>query len=135
MSWRPKRFDVAGAHPDEAWRAVSDIRESVEDIRKQFVGGPEIGAVNTMIYPWGEIFSRPMRFGNTPDAEVQRYLARGVELVDALKQKMPLGLSRRQQQVRDRCAELSKSMQKVLDRRPDEESPRPAFRRKPRMRM
>ncbi len=75
-----------------------------------------------------------MRYGNTPDAEVQRYLARGVKLVDELKTRMPLGLSRGQQQVRDRCAELSKSMRRVLDKRPDE-GPRPGFRTKPKMRM
>jgi hypothetical protein len=136
MSFRPKRFDVAGAHPDEAWRAVDNIRTTVDDIRRQFIGSPQIGEVNTMIWPYLEIENRPMRFGNTPDAEVQRYLARGVELVDKLKAKMPLGLSRGQEQVRDRCHELAKSMQKVLDRRPDEEQrPRQTFRPKPKARM
>ena len=39
-AWRPRRFDVAGAHPDEAWRAVANISEATEDIRKQFIGSP-----------------------------------------------------------------------------------------------
>ena len=36
-AWRPRRFDVAGSHPDEAWRAVSNISEAVEEIRKSFI--------------------------------------------------------------------------------------------------
>ena len=75
-----------------------------------------------------------MRFGNTPDVEVQRYLSRGVQLIDQLKTKMPLGLSRGQQQVRDRCNEIARSMQKVLDKRPDE-ALRPQFRHRPKQRM
>ena len=134
-AWRPKRFDVAGQHPDEAWRAVADMRNTVEDIRRQFIGSPEIGAVNRTIFPFLEIENRPMRYGNTPDAEVQRYLARGVELIDELKTRMPLGLSRGQQQVRDRGAELARSMQKVLDKRPDEAGPKQVYRQRPRQRM
>lgn len=131
-AWRPRRFDVAGAHPDEAWRAVSNISEATEDIRKQFIGTPETGAVNTMLWQWRQ--NKPLRYGNTPDAEVQRFLGKGVEIMDALKAKMPLGLSDRQRQVRNRCAELAKSMEKVLARRPDEQ-PRQRFNRKPRMRI
>jgi hypothetical protein len=135
-AWRPKRFDVAGAHPDEAWRAVSDVRNAVEDIRKQFIGSPEIDAVNAMTWKFLQMENRPMRFGNTPDAEVQRFLERGIGLMDALKPRMALGFSRGQQQVRDRCAELAKSMQKVLDKRPDEEfRPRQRMRAKPKQRM
>ena len=85
-----------------------------------------------MLWEWR--FNKPLRYGNTPDAEVQRFLAQGVEIMDALKAKMPLGLSDRQRQVRNRCHELSKSMEKVLARRPDEQ-PRQRFNRKPRMRM
>lgn len=129
-SWRPKRFDVAGAHPDEAWRAVADVCESVEDIRKQFIGGTEIGAVNTMIFPWGHIENRPMRYGNTPDAAVQRFLAKGVEIMDGLNQKMPLGFSHKQRQVRNRCDELARSMKKVIDQRPDEEAGPEVWRRR-----
>ena len=131
--WRPKRFDVAGVHPDEAWRAVADVRQAVDDIRRQFIDGPEIGEVNRTIFPFLEMHNRPMRYGNTPDAEVQRYLARGVKLIDELKEKAPLGLSRGQQQVRDRSDELAKSMEKVLAQRPDEPGHR--RRRQPRIRM
>jgi hypothetical protein len=128
--WRPKRFDVAGAHPDEAWRAVSNISEAAEDIRKQFIGGPETAAVNTMLWKWQQ--NKPKRFGNAPDREVQQFLAQGVRIMDALDKKMPLGLSNSQRQVRNRCDELAKSMEKVLARRPDE-----GFqpRRTPRIRM
>ncbi len=131
-AWRPRRFDVAGTHPDEAWRAVANVSEATEDMRKQFIGGPEIEAVNTMLWQWRQ--NKPLRFGNVPDAEVQRFLAKGVEIMDVLKSKMPLGLSERQRQVRNRCAELSKSMEKVLAQRPDEQ-PRHRFNRKPRMRV
>jgi hypothetical protein len=117
-AWRPKRFDVAGAHPDETWRAVANAAEAVEEMRRQFIGGPEIGAVNTMIWQWQS--TKPLRFGNAADAEVQRHLAQGVRIMDGLQKKMPLGLSDRQRQVRNRCDELAKSMEKVLARRPDE---------------
>ena len=130
--WRPRRFDVAGAHPDEAWRAVANVAEATEEIRKQFIGGPEIGAVNTMLWQWRQ--NKPLRFGKAGDADVQRFLAQGVEIMDALKAKMPLGLSDSQRQVRNRCHELAKSMEKVLARRPDEQ-PQQRFNRKPRMRM
>ncbi|HKN20675.1 MAG TPA: hypothetical protein VJX73_04630 [Terracidiphilus sp.] len=115
MGFRPKRFDVAGMHPDEAWRAVANIAETVDDLRKQFVGTAHAADVNTLIWKWRE--SKPRRFANEPDADVQRFLKRGVEIVDAVKERMPLGLSRAQQLVRDRCDEMAKSMQKVLDKR------------------
>ena len=31
--FRPKRFDVAGAHPDEAWRAVSEAADVVKEMQ------------------------------------------------------------------------------------------------------
>lgn len=81
-AWRPKRFDVAGAHPDEAYRAVANIYEVVDDIRKAHIDAgygrnfpPD--AVNWMM-------TRPLRFGNGPDADVQRFLAQGVEAIDRL---------------------------------------------------
>ncbi len=132
MGFRPKRFDVAGMHPDEAWRAVANITEVVDDMRKQFIGTPRIAEINTLIWKWRE--NKPQRFANERDADVQRFLKRGVEIVDAVKQLMPLGLSRAQQQLRDRCDEIAKSMQKVLDKRPDE-ALRPQFRPRPRQRM
>ena len=131
-AWRPRRFDVAGAHPDEAWRAVANISEASRRFGKQFIGTRKIGAVNTMFGNGG--YNKPLRFGNTPDVEVQRFLAQGVEIMDGLKAKMPLGLSDSHRQVRNRCNELSKWMEKVLARRPDEQ-PRQRFNRKPRMRM
>lgn len=134
-AWRPQRFDVAGSHPDEAWRSVANIRDTVDEIRKQFIDTPQSRDVNKMTWRFLQIENRPLRYGNTPDRDVQRFLKRGVEIMDALKPLMPLGFSRGQQQVRDRCAELSKSMQKVLDKRPDEPAARPTFRTKPKMRM
>ncbi len=130
--YRPKRFDVAGRHPDEAWRAVANIAEAVDDIRKQFIGTAQSAEVNTLIWKWRE--SKPLRFSNERDADVQRFLKGGVEIVDAMKQRMPLGLSRSQQMVRDRCDEIAQSMQKVLDKRPDE-ALQPQFRQRPRQRM
>jgi hypothetical protein len=109
-----RRFDVAGAHPDEAWRAVSNIAEAVGEARQQ-AGGAED---NAKIGAW--LSSKPLRFGNTRDADVQQFLERGVKIMDGLETKLPLGLSRGQRDVRNRCGELAKSMQKVLDRRPDE---------------
>jgi len=130
--FKPKRFDVAGAHPDEAWRGVSNLDEAVEDMRKQFVGTPDVGAVNDRIWRWRN--NKPMRYTNARDADVQQFLERGVRIIDDLKPKMALGLSRTQQQVRDRCHELARSMRKVLDKRPDEEL-RPRRTLKPKMRM
>ena len=54
---------------------------------------------------------------------MQRFLAQGVQLMDGLKDKLPLGLSARQEQVRNRCNELAKSMEKVLAQRADEPEP------------
>ena len=90
-AWRPRRFDVAGAHPDEAWRAVANISEAVEEIRKAVHRHAGNEAVNTMLWQWRQ--NKPLRFGNAPDAEVQWFLAKGVEIMDALKAKMPFGLS------------------------------------------
>jgi hypothetical protein len=115
--FKPKRFDVAGAHPDEAWRAVANIAGAVNELRQQG-GGPE---ENAKIGAW--LSSKPLRFGNARDADVQQFLERGVKIVDGLAVKLPLGLSRGQREVRDRCGELAKSMQRVLDRREDEPQP------------
>ena len=35
-AWRPRRFDVAGAHPDEVYRAVAEVSAAVDEIGKQF---------------------------------------------------------------------------------------------------
>jgi hypothetical protein len=118
--FKPKRFDVAGAHPDEAYRAVANIAEAVEDLRKQFGGEHfrEFPEANAKIGAWQS--SKPLRFGNARDADVQQFLERGVKIMDGLEMKLPLGLNQKQREIRNRCGELAKSMQKVLDRRPDE---------------
>jgi hypothetical protein len=110
--FRPKRFDVAGAHPDEAWRAVSETADVVKEMNAQ--AGGDVRKMDA----WLE--RKPLRFGNAPDVQVQRFLAQGVQLMDGLKAKLPVGLSARQCQVRDRCNELAKSMEKVLAQRTDE---------------
>jgi hypothetical protein len=114
-AWRPRRFDVAGAHPDEAWRAVANIAEAVEDIRKSFIDAGYGRVFPAPIAEWQA--SKPMRFGNASDAQVQRFLTKGVEIMDSLPSLL---MGPRQQEVRGRCAELAKSMEKVLARRPDD---------------
>jgi hypothetical protein len=52
---------------------------------------------------------------------VQQFLAQGVRFIEGFEDKLPLGLSRGQQQVRDRCNELAQSMEKVLSKRVAEE--------------
>ena len=52
---------------------------------------------------------------------MQQFLERGVKIMDGLETRLPLGLNRGQRDVRNRCDELAKSMQKLLDRRPDEQ--------------
>ena len=66
--------------------------------------------------------NKPLRYGNAPDADVQQFLAQGVRIMDDFNEKMSLGLSDNHRQVRNRCHELAKSMEKVLAKRPDEES-------------
>ena len=60
-AWRPRRFDVAGAHPDEVYRAVSNIAEAVERVGKQVIGagGKHIGDMHAM---WLAT-DKPLRFG------------------------------------------------------------------------
>jgi hypothetical protein len=119
-AWRPRHFDVAGAHPDEAYRAVGDVFGAVGEMRRQYVSGQLPGAqeVNIAVEKWQA--SKPLRFGNCSDAQVQRFLAQGVRMMDVMKEKLPLGISDSHRQVRNRCHELAKSMEKVLAHRPDE---------------
>lgn len=121
-AWRPRRFDVAGAHPDEAYRAVGDVFGAVGEMHRQYSQSsqsPEVKVkAKAKIEKWQA--SKPLRFGNCSDAQVQRFLAQGVRMMDAMKDKLPLGFSDGQRQVRNRCDELAKSMEKVLARRPDE---------------
>jgi hypothetical protein len=116
-AWRPRRFDVAGAHPDEVYRAVSNIAEAVKELGREVSGAAEEGKITL----W--LSKKPLRFGNVPDGDVQWFLERGVKLMEELKDRHPLGLSERQREVRSRCDELAKSMGRVLDRRPDEALP------------
>jgi hypothetical protein len=114
MGFRPKRFDVAGKHPDEVYGAVGELIKVVEDV------GRQTGVENVMQL-WRQ--NRPMRFADNLDADVQQFLAQGVRLIDGCKKELPLGLSRQHQQVRDRCNELAGSMEKVLQKRLLEDDP------------
>ena len=67
--------------------------------------------------------NKPLRFGRNLDADVQQFLAQGVRIMDGFNEEMPLGLSDSHRQVRNRCNELARGMEKVLARRPDEERP------------
>jgi hypothetical protein len=95
---------------------VSNISDTVKELRGQ--AGPEPDA---RIEAW--LAGRPLRFGHARDADVQQFLQRGVKIIDGLEARLPLSLSRGQREIRARCDELSKSMQKVLDRRADEPEP------------
>jgi hypothetical protein len=106
--FKPKRFDVAGQHPDEVFGAVSDLVRVVDEVGQQT-------GVENVTQLWRQ--NRPMRHGDNLDADVQQFMAQGVRFIDGFKDKMPLGLNRSQQQVRDRCNELSGSMEKVLQKR------------------
>ena len=65
--------------------------------------------------------NKPLRFGRNRDADVQQFLAQGVRIMDDFNEKMPLGLRDTHRQVRNRCNELARGMEKVLAKRPDEE--------------
>jgi hypothetical protein len=117
-AWRPRRFDVAGAHPDEAYRAVGDIFGAVGEMHRQYSQISSSPQVKAKIEKWQA--SKPLRFGNCSDAQVQRFLAQGVRIMDSLQKRLPSGFSNSQRQVRNRCDELAKSMEKVLAHRPDE---------------
>lgn len=117
-SWRPRRFDVAGAHPDEVYRAVAEVSAAVDEIGKQF---QRFTGMVRDVQPWRQ--NKPLRFGRNLDADVQQFLAQGVRIMDDFNEEMPLGLSDSHRQVRNRCNELARGMEKVLAKRPDEERP------------
>ncbi len=120
-AWRPRRFDVAGAHPDEVYRAVSNIAEAVDEIGKQVIGGrlvEHFGDMDPEVQAWRR--NKPLRFGPNRDADVQQFLAQGVRILDDFNEKMPLGLRDTHRQVRNRCHELARGMERVLAKRPDE---------------
>jgi hypothetical protein len=116
---KQRRFDIAGAHPDEVYRAVANIHDAVKEIGKQGVEFKEFPETNEKIRQW--LANKPLRHGDNLDADVQQYLAQGVRNVDGLAAIMPLGLSKGQKEVRDRCNELARSMDKVLAKRAAEE--------------
>lgn len=115
-AWRPRRFDVAGAHPDEVYRAVAEVASAVDEIGKQF---QRFTGMYRDVQPWRQ--NKPLRFGRNLDADMQQFLAQGVRIMDDFNEEMPLGLSDSHRQVRNRCNELARGMEKVLAKRPDEE--------------
>ena len=122
--WRPRRFDVAGAHPDEVYRAVAEVASAVDEIGKQF---QRFTGMYRDVQTWRQ--NKPLRFGRNLDADVQQFLAQGVRIMDDFNEEMPLGLSDSHRQVRNRCNELARGMEKVLAKRPEEVQFR--FRRAP----
>ena len=129
-AWRPRRFDVAGAHPDEVYRAVANISEAVDEIRKQFIDAG-----------YGRhVPDDAVEMAAEQALALRQCAGRGRAAVSGAGRRdhgrlhrLPLG-ARRQREVRNRCDELAKSMEKVLAQRPDER-PRQRFGRKPRMRI
>jgi hypothetical protein len=123
-AWRPRRFDVAGAHPDEVYRAVAEVAAAVDEIGKQAIGSQSYqryAGMDRDVQTWRQ--NKPLRFGRNLDADVQQFLAQGVRIMDGFNEEMPLGLSDSHRQVRNRCNELARGMEKVLAKRPDEERP------------
>jgi len=122
---RPRQFGIAGAHPDEAFGAVADLVGAVKEIRQAGVHFKDFPEKNAYLSQWLE--NRPKRFADNLDADVQLFLAQGVRFVDGLKGEMLLGLSRSQQDARDRGDRLSRSMEKVLQKRLQEVPPAKAW--------
>jgi hypothetical protein len=123
-AWRPRRFDVGGAHPDEVYRAVAEVASAVDEIAKQAIASQSsqrYAGMDRDVQTWRQ--NKPLRFGRNLDADVQQFLAQGVRIMDGFNDEMPLGLSDSHRQVRNRCNELARGMEKVLARRPDEERP------------
>ena len=112
MGSRPKRFDLAGLHPDEVCEALGELARTVEEIGRQ-VGLERITRVWTQ--------SRPVRSAENFDADAQHFLASGVQFIDGCTKDLPPGLSKEQRQIRDRCNALAGSMEKVLVKRLDEQ--------------
>ena len=112
MGYKPKRFDTAGLHRDEVCEALGELARTVEEIGRQ-VGLERITRV------WAQ--NRPVRSADSFDADAHHFLASGVQFIDGCAKDLPPGLSREQQQVRDRCNTLAGSMEKVLVKRLDEQ--------------
>jgi hypothetical protein len=112
MGSRPKRFGLAGLHPNEVCGMLGELARTVEEIGRQ-VGLERITRV------WAQ--SRPSRSAEHFDADAQHFLASGVQFIDGCAEDLPPGLSKEQRQVRDRCNELAGSMERVLVKRLDEQ--------------
>ena len=116
-SYKPKRFDVAGAHPDEVYGAVADLVRAVDQVGDQWAhveGFPR--DLRLEATQWRQ--TRPMRFAaDNLDADVQQFMAQGVGILDRANKELPVGLSGSHEQARDRCHKLAQSMEKVLQKR------------------
>ena len=119
---KQRRFDIAGAHPDEVYRAVADVHTAVKEIGQQLGGTwfSQLPEANDKILLW--LANRPLRHGDNLDADVQQHLAMGGRIMDGLEVVLPLGLSKSQAEMRGRCHELAGSMEKVLQKRLQEAS-------------
>ena len=107
MGLRPKRFDVAGAHPDEVYGAVADLVRAVDEVGDQWAhveGFPR--DLRPEAAQWRQ--TRPMRFAaDNLDADVQQFMAQGVRILDRANKELPVGLSGSHEQARDRCHKLA----------------------------
>jgi hypothetical protein len=114
--WRPRRDEVAGAHTDDVWRAVSDASDVIKDM---FAEGRERGAflMEQSVNEWRA--QRPYRNSGAGDRRVHETLAGAVAVIDVLGM-FKGGFSDREWQVRSRCHQLSASMERVLAQRPPE---------------
>jgi hypothetical protein len=116
-SYKPKRFDIAGAPPDEVYGAVADLVRAVDQVGDQWAhveGFPR--DLRLEATQWRQ--TRPMRFApDNLDADVQQFMAQGVRILDRANKELPFGLSGSYEQARDRCDRLAQSMEKVLQKR------------------
>jgi hypothetical protein len=127
MGLRQKRFDIAGAPPDEVYGAVADLVRAVDQVGDQWAhveGFPR--DLRSEAGQWRQ--RRPMRFAaDNLDADVQQFMAQGVRILDRAKKELPLGLSGGHEQARDRCHKLAESMEKVLQKRLQDMPPTKAW--------
>jgi hypothetical protein len=66
MGHKPRRFDVAGMHPDEVCGALGALARTIEEIGRQ-VGRERLTRV------WAQ--NRPVRSAHSFDADAQHFLA------------------------------------------------------------
>ena len=114
MGLRQKRFDIAGAPPDEVYGAVADLVRAVDQVGDQWAhveGFPR--DLRLEATQWRQ--TRPMRFApDNLDADVQQFMAQGVRILDRANKELPFGLSGSHEQARDRCDRLAQSMEKPI---------------------